>query len=65
MILRGVKEAAGINQIVTIAKIVPLVLFVAVVLFAFKRRRVQRELLGRRRAQRQEPVRAGHGPPCW
>ena len=41
MILRGVKEAAAINQIVTIAKVVPLLLFVVIVLFALQRRRVR------------------------
>ncbi|MEF3405123.1 basic amino acid/polyamine antiporter [Agromyces sp. CCNWLW203] len=35
LIMRGVKEAAGINAIVTAAKIVPLLLFVVVVVFAF------------------------------
>jgi arginine:ornithine antiporter/lysine permease len=35
MILRGVKEAAGINTIVTIAKIVPIIVFVAVMIFVF------------------------------
>lgn len=35
LIMRGVKEAAGINAIVTAAKIIPLVLFVVVVIFAF------------------------------
>ncbi|WP_350348451.1 basic amino acid/polyamine antiporter [Agromyces sp. G08B096] len=35
LIMRGVKEAAGINAIVTAAKIIPLVLFVVVVVFAF------------------------------
>lgn len=36
LIMRGVKEAAGINAIVTAAKIIPLLLFVVVVIFAFK-----------------------------
>ena len=36
LILRGVKEAAGINKIVTIAKIIPLLVFLVVVGFAFK-----------------------------
>jgi arginine:ornithine antiporter/lysine permease len=35
MILRGVKEAAGINTIVTIAKIVPIFVFILFMLFAF------------------------------
>lgn len=36
LIMRGVKEAAGINAIVTVAKIVPLILFVVVVIVAFR-----------------------------
>lgn len=36
MILRGIKEAAGINLIVTAAKLVPIVLFIGVVAFAFQ-----------------------------
>ncbi|ALV45372.1 arginine-ornithine antiporter [Arthrobacter alpinus] len=36
LIMRGVKEAAGINVIVTVAKVVPLILFVVVAVFAFK-----------------------------
>ncbi len=35
MVLRGVKEAATINRIVTIAKIIPLIVFLVLVLFAF------------------------------
>jgi arginine:ornithine antiporter/lysine permease len=35
MVLRGVKEAAGINTIVTFAKLVPLGVFVLVMLYAF------------------------------
>src|SRR5262245_26078637 len=34
LILRGVKEAAGINKIVTVAKIIPLLVFLVVVGFA-------------------------------
>ncbi|GAA3469438.1 basic amino acid/polyamine antiporter [Nonomuraea roseola] len=36
MIVRGVKEAAAINKIVTIAKLVPLLLFVVILIVAFK-----------------------------
>ncbi len=36
LVLRGVKEAAGINRIVTIAKVIPLLLFVVLAIFAFK-----------------------------
>ena len=36
MILRGVQQAAVINQIVTIAKIVPILVFIVILIFAFK-----------------------------
>ncbi|GAA3579236.1 basic amino acid/polyamine antiporter [Nonomuraea rosea] len=36
MILRGVKEAAAINRIVTVAKLVPIVLFVVILAITFK-----------------------------
>jgi arginine:ornithine antiporter/lysine permease len=36
MILRGIKEAAFINTVVTVAKIVPIVLFLLIAAFAFK-----------------------------
>ena len=36
LVLRGVKEAAAINKIVTIAKVVPLLLFVVLAIFSFK-----------------------------
>ncbi len=36
MVLRGVKEAAAINKIVTIAKVIPLLLFRVLAIFAFK-----------------------------
>ena len=35
MILRGVQQAAAINQIVTIAKIVPILIFIVILIFAF------------------------------
>ena len=35
MILRGVKEAAGINTVVTIAKIVPILVFIFIMVFVF------------------------------
>ena len=47
LILRGVREAAVINQIVTIAKIIPILVFI-VVLLAPRRRRVRRQLERRR-----------------
>ena len=36
LVLRGTKEAAAINKIVTIAKVIPLLLFLVLVIFAFK-----------------------------
>ena len=36
LIRRGIKEAAGINAIVTVAKLLPLLLFVIVAIFVFK-----------------------------
>ena len=34
LVMRGVKEAASINRVVTIAKVIPLVLFIALALFS-------------------------------
>ena len=36
MILRGVQQAAFINQVVTIAKILPILTFIVILIFAFK-----------------------------
>lgn len=36
MILRGVQQAAAINMVVTIAKIVPILVFIVILIFAFK-----------------------------
>ena len=36
IVLRGTKEAAAINKIVTIAKVIPLLLFLVLAVFAFK-----------------------------
>ena len=36
LVLRGTKEAAAINKIVTIAKVIPLLVFLALVIFFFK-----------------------------
>lgn len=36
MILRGVQQAAAINKIVTIAKVIPILVFLAIMAFAFK-----------------------------
>ena len=36
LVLRGTKEAATLNKIVTVAKVIPLLLFLVLVIFAFK-----------------------------
>jgi len=36
MILRGVQQAAAINAIVTVAKVVPILVFIVILVFAFK-----------------------------
>jgi arginine:ornithine antiporter / lysine permease len=36
VILRGVQQAAAINSIVTVAKVVPILIFILIMLFAFK-----------------------------
>ena len=36
MILRGVQQAAFINSVVTVAKIVPILVFIVILIFAFK-----------------------------
>ncbi|WP_207850280.1 amino acid permease, partial [Pseudomonas sp. 21_B] len=36
LVMRGIKEAAFINQVTTVAKVVPLLLFVMIAFFAFK-----------------------------
>ena len=36
LVLRGTKEAAAINKIVTVAKIIPLIVFLVLVIFFFK-----------------------------
>ncbi len=36
LILRGVQQAAAINKIVTIAKVIPILLFIVILIFAFK-----------------------------
>ena len=36
LILRGVQQAAAINKIVTIAKVIPILVFIVLLLFAFK-----------------------------
>ncbi len=46
MILRGVKEAAAINTIATVAKIVPIVIFLGFVIFAFSSDTFSANVLG-------------------
>ncbi len=46
MILRGVQTAAGLNTIVTIAKIVPILVFIFILLFAFDPQVFADNLLG-------------------
>ncbi|MBN8490529.1 MAG: amino acid permease [Burkholderiales bacterium] len=36
LILRGVQQAAAINKIVTIAKVIPILVFIVILIFAFK-----------------------------
>jgi arginine:ornithine antiporter/lysine permease len=36
LVLRGVKDAAAINYIVTVAKVVPILVFIVIAIFAFK-----------------------------
>ncbi len=49
LVMRGVKDAAVINYIVTVAKVVPILAFIVIAVVAFKGRRLCRQLLGRRR----------------
>lgn len=46
MILRGVQQAALINQIVTVAKIVPILIFIVILIFAFKAHLFRENLWG-------------------
>jgi arginine:ornithine antiporter/lysine permease len=55
MILRGVEQAAGLNTIVTIAKIVPILTFVFILLFAFNPEVFMGNLLGGQ----------GYDEPLW
>ena len=48
LIARGVRQATAINRIVTVAKLVPIVVFVIVTLVVVRRRGLRRQLLGRR-----------------
>jgi arginine:ornithine antiporter / lysine permease len=55
MILRGVQQAAGVNTIVTIAKIVPILTFIFILLFAFNPEVFMGNLLGGQ----------GYDEPLW
>lgn len=46
MILRGVQQAAFINSIVTVAKIIPILTFIGILIFAFKADLFQANLYG-------------------
>ncbi|WP_026620482.1 arginine:ornithine antiporter / lysine permease (plasmid) [Ensifer sp. WSM1721] len=46
MILRGIQQAAGVNTIVTIAKIVPIVVFILILIFTFKLAQFQENFWG-------------------
>ena len=46
LVLRGIKEAAFINLVTTVAKVVPLVLFVLIAVFAFKLEIFTRDIWG-------------------
>ena len=46
LVMRGVKEAAAINKLVTIAKVIPLLLFVVLTIFCFNRKVFVDNLLG-------------------
>lgn len=55
MILRGVQQATGLNTIVTIAKIVPILVFLFILLFAFNPEVFMANLLGGE----------GYAEPLW
>ncbi|MEA5451522.1 basic amino acid/polyamine antiporter [Leptolyngbya sp. CCNP1308] len=55
MILRGVQQATGLNTIVTIAKIVPILVFLFILLFAFNPEVFMANLLGGE----------GYSEPLW
>ena len=59
MILRGVQQAAVINQIVTIAKIVPILIFIVILIFAFKADLFSANFYGGEGHADGEPLRAG------
>ena len=46
LVLRGIKEAAFINQVTTVAKVVPLLIFVVIAAFAFRADIFTRDIWG-------------------
>ncbi|WP_026615675.1 basic amino acid/polyamine antiporter [Ensifer aridi] len=46
MILRGIQQAAGVNTIVTIAKIVPILVFILILIFTFELSQFQEDFWG-------------------
>ena len=59
LILRGVQQAAFINSIVTVAKVIPIMVFIVILFFAFKMDLFRFNLYGGDLTRR--PVRAGQG----
>ena len=59
LILRGVQQAAFINSIVTVAKVIPIMVFIVILLRGLQDGPVPLQLLRRRPDER--PVRAGQG----
>jgi arginine:ornithine antiporter/lysine permease len=47
LVMRGIKEAAFINQVTTVAKIVPLIMFIVIAAVAFKADIFTRDIWGR------------------
>ena len=61
LVLRGVKEAAAINKVVTIAKVIPLLLFVVLAIFFLKPDVFVANLWGGVGRGLRKPLRAGEG----
>ena len=61
LIARGVKDAAVINWIVTVAKIIPILVFIVVAIFAFKADVFAANFWGRDGVLARRPQRAGQG----
>ena len=64
MILRGVQQAAFINTVVTIAKIVPIVVFILILIFAFKLDMFAR-ISGAAQGMPRRACSSRFAPPCW